>query len=104
MCATGVPQKQNGHAVLMAEFVTIAMKKMRSLVKRLEIKFGPDTSELSLRVGMHSGPVTGGFLMGKGSRFQVSLNSSSVAIILFCLLLIVLSCSFLALWRQHDVS
>lgn len=63
----------------MAEFAHIAMKKMKNMVKRLETKFGPDTSEISLRVGMHSGPVTGGFLLGKGARFQVWLLCAPIA-------------------------
>ena len=33
--------------------------------------FSPDTGELSLRVGIHSGPVTAGVLIGEKSRFQL---------------------------------
>lgn len=44
---------------------------MKSLTHELEMLFGPDTSNLTLRVGIHSGPVTGGFLKGKGARFQL---------------------------------
>ena len=32
---------------------------------------GPGTGELKLRIGMHSGPVTGGVLRGERSRFQL---------------------------------
>ena len=31
----------------------------------------PDTGELGLRAGMHSGPVTAGVLRGEKSRFQL---------------------------------
>lgn len=47
----------------------------------MEVKFGPDTGDLTLRVGMHSGPVTGGFLKGKGARFQLfgdTMNTASL--------------------------
>ena len=33
--------------------------------------FSPDTGDLSLRVGIHSGPVTAGVLIGEKSRFQL---------------------------------
>jgi hypothetical protein len=32
---------------------------------------GPDTAGLSFRVGLHSGPVTGGVLRGDNARFQL---------------------------------
>ena len=31
---------------------------MNSLTKDLEVVLGPDTGDLKLRIGMHSGPVT----------------------------------------------
>jgi len=40
------------------------MTKMRVLTKELEVTLGPDTEELALRIGIHSGPVTGVFLSG----------------------------------------
>jgi class 3 adenylate cyclase len=53
---------------------------MRSLTKKLELTLGPDTSDLSLCIGMHSGPVTGGVLRGERSRFQLfgdTMNTAS---------------------------
>ena len=41
------------------------------LCKQLETSLGPDTSDLKLRIGIHSGAVTGGVLRGKRSRFQL---------------------------------
>lgn len=43
---------------------------MHSVTKDLEETLGPDTGELSIRVGIHSGSVTAGVLQG-GSRFQL---------------------------------
>jgi class 3 adenylate cyclase len=56
------------------------MLKMRTLTKKLEVRFGPDTGELAMRMGMHSGPVTAGVLRGDRSRFQLfgdTMNSAA---------------------------
>jgi hypothetical protein len=52
----GVPYANPKHAIVMAKFATDCMKKMRELVFDLESVLGPDTSNLMLRVGLHSGP------------------------------------------------
>lgn len=72
VAATGIPRPQKDHAVRMARFASEVMRNMNSLTKELELVYGPDTGSLSLKIVMHSGPVTGGFLKGKGARFQVS--------------------------------
>lgn len=35
------------------------------------ITLGPDTGDLNMRMGLHSGPVTAGVLRGEKSRFQL---------------------------------
>ena len=35
------------------------------------MELGPDTEDLSIRIGMHSGPVTAGVLRGERARFQL---------------------------------
>lgn len=44
---------------------------MQDLVKTLERQLGPDTAELGMRFGIHSGPVTAGVLRGERARFQL---------------------------------
>jgi class 3 adenylate cyclase len=56
---------------VMAKFANDCLKKMHDVTKRLEVELGPDTTELGLRVGLHSGPVVAGVLRGEKSRFQL---------------------------------
>lgn len=44
---------------------------MNILTKELEAQLGPGTAELTLRIGIHSGPVTAGVLRGQKARFQL---------------------------------
>jgi len=53
--------------------------KTHELTRRLEVTLGPDTSELSIRVGLHSGPVTAGVLRGDRARFQLFGDTMNVA-------------------------
>ena len=55
----------------MARFARDLMTRAGQLTKSLELKLGPDTADLSLRIGMHSGPVTAGVLRGERARFQL---------------------------------
>lgn len=47
------------------------MMKTWEVTKKLEETLGPDTGDLTMRIGCHSGPVTGGVLRGEKSRFQL---------------------------------
>jgi class 3 adenylate cyclase len=56
----GVPKENTKHAVVMAEFARETLSKFDNLVRGdLAMTLGPDTAELGLRVGLHTGPVTG---------------------------------------------
>ena len=69
MAVTGLPEPQAAHAVIMARFASECRDKMNELTARLENTLGPDTADLTMRFGMHSGPVTAGVLRGKKWEF-----------------------------------
>jgi class 3 adenylate cyclase len=71
VAVTGLPEPRKDHATVMARFARDALHKMNDLTKRLEVTLGPDTGDLSMRFGLHSGPVTAGVLRGERSRFQL---------------------------------
>jgi hypothetical protein len=55
------------------------MLRMWSLTKKLETSLGPDTGDLTMRMGLHSGPVTAGVLRGERSRFQLFGDTMNTA-------------------------
>lgn len=44
---------------------------VKDILRNLVTTLGPDTVDLDMRFGMHSGPVTAGVLKGERSRFQL---------------------------------
>lgn len=60
MAVAGLPEPRKDHAVVMARFARDCIQRMNDLSKLLEVSLGPDTGDLALRVGLHSGPVTVG--------------------------------------------
>jgi hypothetical protein len=71
VAVTGLPEPQEKHAVIIARFAWDCLNKFGELVKELEVTLGPDTAELGIRFGLHSGSVTAGVLRGERSRFQL---------------------------------
>jgi class 3 adenylate cyclase len=78
----GLPEPAKDHAVRMARFSRDCMNKMWSLVKMLEATLGPDTCDLTMRMGVHSGPVTAGVLRGERSRFQLFGDTMNTGMLL----------------------
>jgi class 3 adenylate cyclase len=57
--------------VIMAKFAKDCLRKLFKVTRELEVTLGPDTGDLSMRFGLHSGPVTAGVLRGDRARFQL---------------------------------
>jgi class 3 adenylate cyclase len=80
VAVSGLPDPCVDHALVMARFASDCRIRMNDLVKELEVTLGPDTTELAMRFGLHSGPVTAGVLRGDKARFQLfgdTVNTTS---------------------------
>ena len=56
----------------MSVFAGECWRKVKVIIEeKLRHQLGDDTVALSLRFGLHSGPVTAGVLRGEKARFQV---------------------------------
>lgn len=71
VAAAGLPDPRPDHAIVMARFARDCSLQFQALTQQLEVSLGMGTSDLSIRVGLHSGPVTAGVLRGDKSRFQL---------------------------------
>lgn len=71
VAVAGLPEPQKNHALIMARFAMQCRQSMARSVARLEVHLGPDCSDLKMRFGLHSGPVTAGVLRGDRARFQL---------------------------------
>lgn len=79
VAVTGLPDPRKDHAIAMSRFARECMLRMQVLVRKLEVTLGPDTGDLSMRMGIHSGPVTAGVLRGERSRFQLFGDTMNTA-------------------------
>eukprot|EP00980_Cylindrotheca_fusiformis_P015485 scaffold4363_cov125-Cylindrotheca_fusiformis.AAC.5 len=80
VAVAGLPEPDKDHAMAVCRFARDCVKAMKDTTLKLEVALGPDTSELELRVGIHSGQVTAGVLRGERSRFQLfgdTMNTAS---------------------------
>jgi class 3 adenylate cyclase len=67
----GLPEPNRNHAVAMSRFAFECLRVMKMKARELEMTLGPGTADLSLRIGMHSGPTIAGVLRGEKARFQL---------------------------------
>jgi hypothetical protein len=74
----GLPEPRKDHAVVMARFSRDTLQKFNILVKQLVVELGPDTEDMRIRIGLHSGPVTAGVLRGERCRFQLFGDTVSI--------------------------
>ena len=65
VAVVGLPDPRKDHAVIMARFARDCLQTVNDLTKKLEVTLGPDTGDLQIRTGLHSGPVTAGVLRGE---------------------------------------
>eukprot|EP00980_Cylindrotheca_fusiformis_P022363 scaffold9240_cov126-Cylindrotheca_fusiformis.AAC.3 len=79
VAAAGLPEPTDDHAVVACRFARDCLKKMKDVTLKLEVSLGPDTSDLDLRTGIHSGQVTAGVLRGQRSRFQLFGDTMNTA-------------------------
>jgi class 3 adenylate cyclase len=85
---TGVPDQRDDHAVQMARFAMECVKRFSKLTKQLVVMLGPSTANLQARVGLHSGPVTGGVSAGAYNftyeLFVQRLTTECVFLLRYC--------------------
>eukprot|EP00980_Cylindrotheca_fusiformis_P021041 scaffold8055_cov156-Cylindrotheca_fusiformis.AAC.5 len=79
VAVAGLPEPDKDHAMTVCRFARDCLKTMKDTTLKLEVSLGPDTSELELRVGIHSGQVTAGVLRGERSRFQLFGDTMNTA-------------------------
>ena len=79
VAVAGIPSPREDHALAMARFARDCHSKMVEVTHKLEVDLGPDTARLAFRIGLHSGPVTGGVLRGEKARFQLFGDTMNTA-------------------------
>jgi class 3 adenylate cyclase len=67
----GLPESSKCHALEIAKFASSCLDEMTVITQRLELSLGPGTTDLALRLGLHSGPTVAGVLRGEKARFQL---------------------------------
>jgi len=71
VAVAGLPDPRPDHALVMARFARECLDSMSLVCNHLVVELGPDTADLALRVGLHTGAVTAGVLRGQKARFQL---------------------------------
>lgn len=75
VAVSGLPDPNPQHHLAMARFARDCLTTFECLTQELERELGPGTSDLGLRIGLHSGPVTAGVLRGDRARCKYFFNA-----------------------------
>lgn len=70
MAVTGLPEEQPGHALIMAKFAAECLAQVKTVAEDLKGTLGEGTEKLTLRIGLHSGPVTAGECISQCGRLS----------------------------------
>jgi class 3 adenylate cyclase len=62
VAVSGLPEARKDHFIAMSKFADECLHRVRKVTKEMEVRLGPDTGDLTIRIGLHSGPVTAGVL------------------------------------------
>ena len=76
----GVPEANKNHASVMVRFARDCLSAMHVVLHNLTVELGPSTTDLGMRIGLHSGSVTAGVLRTNRARFQLfgdTVNTAS---------------------------
>lgn len=76
----GLPVPQEHHAEILSHFAVRLLEIFDRVIPQLAKSLGANTANLGLRVGLHSGEVTGGVLRCSKKRFQLfgdTMNTAS---------------------------
>ncbi len=79
LVVAGVPEPQADHAVRMTKLAQECLSKFNYLTTEMEKQLGPETGDLKMRIGLSSGPVVGGVLLGGDSKFHIFGTTVSIA-------------------------
>lgn len=85
IAATGIPEPQENHGFLLAVFADKCRQAVKKIIASLTqqdliIDATTASNNISMRFGIHSGPVTAGVLRGHKSRFELfgdTINTAS---------------------------
>ena len=53
VAVSGLPDPREDHVIAMAQVAREFLNKIGHVTKKLEVKLGPGTTELNIRIGLH---------------------------------------------------
>jgi hypothetical protein len=80
LVVAGVPEPLPDHAVRMTKFAQECLSKFNALTREMEKQLGPETGDLKMRIGLSSGPLIGGVLLGGDSKFHIFGATVNIAL------------------------